>query len=306
MFSTFLTLATAAAATAVPATEYQFALAERAPSVDSALSLEIRYGDQSEKAPGLDELAISLPAGMRLDTSAAPTCSATDDEIRAGGLGACPSSSAVGAGTLEATTGVPGVDPLRTDVHVFNGDQQLIEIVTASGTAAVLATDRLRLESGRLVAHPPAPPGGPPDNRTTVRSVAITVDGPDGYITTPPSCPRPGAWSSTVEVRYTDVQEPVSVTSRTPCTPPATMRVRTRPRVVSAGREVRFRVRVTSKVLGCRAGVRVSIAGRDFVTDARGRATVSMRFGRPGLYRLRAAKVGCAPARATLRVTPRG
>ncbi len=301
MFSELATLTAAAVATAGggPATEYRFALSSQAPATATGLAVEIRYGDQDAKAPGVERLSLSLPPGMRINTAAVPRCTATDDDIRRAGLGACPADSRVGAGTLLATTGLPGVDPLHTDVHVFNGDNELIEIVTAPDTDAVLASDRLKLVAGRLVAHPPAPPGGPPDNRTTVREVAIAIDSRSGYMTTPARCP--GSWSSTAEVRYAAHEAPVLVTAQTPCARPA-IRLRVQPHELPAGKRARLRVRVDSDSAACREGVRIALGGRRWLTSARGRAATTVRFARPGRRRLRAAKPGCLPARAVVRV----
>lgn len=215
MLSALLILAATAAA--APSATYDFSLTERARGVTTGLGIHVTYGEPDEKAPGLDALAFALPRGLRVDTAAVARCGASDDELRAGGLGACPADSEVGQGRLVATTGFPGVDPLEFDVHVLNADGQLIEAVTMPDTSVVVATDRLTVEDGRLVAHPPAPPGGPPDNRTTVREVDVDIEALDGYITTPRRCPRAKRWRSTVIARFAGYDRPVRVTDSTPC-----------------------------------------------------------------------------------------
>ena len=75
----------------------------------------------------------------------------------------------------------------------LNGADQIIEVVTVPGTQTVAGIDRLTVAGNVLSAHPPAIPGGPPDGRTAVKDIKLTIDH-SGYVTTPPECEVPG-WS---------------------------------------------------------------------------------------------------------------
>jgi hypothetical protein len=80
------------------------------------------------------------------------------------------------------------------------------------------------------------------------------------------------------------------------------LRLSVTPRRVRANRLVRLRLRVTR---GSKSGGRVTVrVGRLRVhTATNGRATVRVRFRRPGLHVVRAGRLGSAGARATIRVT---
>ena len=99
-----------------------------------------------------------LPAGTRIDTNAVAKCTATDEELRAQGRRRpAPRARKVGAGTLTAVTGFgPPADPVAGEVTVFNGDGQLIELVTVPDTDRSAGFDRLthrRQHAHRAPAH---------------------------------------------------------------------------------------------------------------------------------------------------------
>lgn len=78
----------------------------------------------------------------------------------------------------------------------------------------VAGMDRLTIAPGRLTAHPPNTPGGPPDGRTAVREVRLRIPrliGPGGrpYVTTPRRC-------LTARYEFADGGETV-VRDSTPC-----------------------------------------------------------------------------------------
>ncbi|MGI8511078.1 MAG: hypothetical protein ACR2NH_00430, partial [Solirubrobacteraceae bacterium] len=181
----------------LPRADYRFELTEAAPNTATGLKLGVFYrhpDDPNRKPPAVTDISFELPDGLRLDTTAVPSCRATDGELRVGGRGACPPASRVGAGSFTAMTGLAGVDPVALDVTVFNGVDQLIELVSFKGTDTTAGSDRLMLAGRRLVAHPPSTPGGPPDGRTVVREANVTIPArrtADGraYITTPLACP---------------------------------------------------------------------------------------------------------------------
>src|SRR5439155_2509293 len=121
-------------------------------------------------------------------------CRASDDEMRLRGSDACPPETRLTVGSFSAMTGAgPPLDPLAGDDHVFNGPNQLIEIITIPGGDASPAFDRLTIDGSTLTAHPPKAPGGPPEGESSVRSIDFQVPvrtaGGRSLITTPPDCP---------------------------------------------------------------------------------------------------------------------
>lgn len=177
-------------------------------------------GDPEAKPPAVTGAVFRLPRGLRINQSAVPLCEASDEEFRAQGRAACPAASRIGSGSLVAMTGFPGVDPVRGDVVAFNGPGEIIEVVFAEGTNLVAGMDRLTIEGRRLVAHPPATPGGPPDGRTAVHEIRLQIPRRVGrarkaYVTAPPRC-RVGVWRSSARYRFADGGETV-VTSRDGC-----------------------------------------------------------------------------------------
>ena len=166
--------------------------------------------------------------------------------------------------------------------------------------------DRLTIEDGRLVAHPPTTPGGPPDGRTTIREIRLDLParvGDDGrpYVTAPPDC-ETGTWVSRAHYEFADGGA-TSLDSASPCTQPA-LDVSVRPARVRAGTTHTFRVAARSADLSCVQRAKVRVAGRRARTGPAGRARVTLRLGRLGLRRVVVAKPGCRPASAVIRVRP--
>jgi hypothetical protein len=304
-------IAAAAASAVAPVqaggqSEYSFGLSSREPSAPTGMSIRALYrhpGDPDAKPPPLDEVVLRMPPGLRFATGAVPACDASDEELRARGRGACPPGSRLGSGRLTAITGFPGADPVETDLTVFNGGDELIELVSFKDTDVTAGSDRLKLQGDSLVAHPPAVPGGPPDGRTTVREIAFRIER-GSFVTTPPGCPAGGQWRSRLTFTFASYRA-ASVDDGTPCVHarvPARMRLSVRPRRVQAGKRTRFRIRVRSRSRACRRGVRVRLGGKRARTNRRGRARVTVRFGRRGRRLVRAAKRGCRSARTRVRV----
>jgi hypothetical protein len=193
---------------------------ESRPGVPTGLALDVRYlnpENRDAKPPSITKVVLRLPEGTRLDTTALPVCEATDEEMRLLGRAACPPDSQVGAGTLEAFVGAPG-DPQRTDVTLFNGRDELIEIVTFAGTNTTAGIDRLRIDGNVLTGNPPATPGGPPDGRTNVGRITWDIPAHGRYLVTPPACD--GAWRTVGEFGFADGGE-ATVVATQPCERPA-------------------------------------------------------------------------------------
>ena len=288
---------------------FELDLSSRAPAASTGLDFHIVYknpADPEAKPPAIRSAVFTLPRGLRIDDSALPQCTATDEELRAQGRGACPAASRVGSGKLEAMTGFPGVDPLTADVVAFNGDGQIIEVVFVEGTNTVAGMDRLTIEGRKLVAHPPATPGGPPDGRTAVREIRLSVPARSGrggaYVTTPPAC-LAGGWTTRAHYEFEGGGE-TTLFSRSPCRRPR-LRVVARPRRMRAGERRALQIVARSGRPACVRRALVKAAGRRARTGPTGRLRLAVRFGSAGLKTVTVEKRGCRTGRAQIRVLPR-
>jgi hypothetical protein len=310
-----LALAAAPAAAAGERAELELPFKQTTVATESGVNLLVRYlnpEDRAAKPPAITKVVIRLPEGSRIDTTAVPVCTASNDEIQARGRDACPAASKVGDGKLKAYAGTPG-DPVTTDLTLFNGPRQLIEVVSFEGTNATAGIDRLTIEGAVLTGAPPFVPGGPPDGRTAVSEIAWDIPARGGYLVTPPTCG--GSWTTVGEFGFSDGGE-TRVEFEQPCVrprvdspPPAEATVRiaaAAPRALVRGRRTRVRVRLASDDPACLRGATVRIGRRAARTDAAGRASfvALVRWRRPAA-RLRVTTPACGTARATLRVRRR-
>ena len=196
-----------------------------APSASTGVHVDVQLGNpvgSPHKPSPLTGAVIRLPKGTVINTGARPQCSAPDAEMQVAGTLACPSDSQVGKGSLEGQTGFGApIDPLVGDDTVFNGKDELIEIVTPPGAPAPAAgVDRLTIQGSTLTAHPPTVPGGPPDYKTAIKRITFVIPaygvGDKSYVTTPPSCPRSGHWRTFATFYFADGTTN-RVTADTPC-----------------------------------------------------------------------------------------
>jgi len=288
--------------------DFAMDMGTKQPGAPATLQFDIVYrngSDPNGKPPPISGAVFHLPEGTGIDTNAVPRCTATDEEIRAVGTGACPADSKVGSGKLTAITGFgPPADPANADVTIFNGDRQLIEVVTAPDTDRALGSDRVTIEGSTLTAHPPATPGGPPDGRTSVKEIHLMIDR-TGYATAPPDCPSGGRWSYSSSYEFADGSRDENAgtleCSRAGAARPL-IAVAARPATVRAGHRVTVRFGVRSSRASCRVAAKVRFAGKRAFTDSRGRARITTKL-RPGRHRFSVSKRGCRTARGTLTAT---
>lgn len=307
--------------------EFSLELHSHQPAASTGLTLRVLYRDPANpdgKPSPIKKVVIEAPAGLRFDGGAVPACKATDEQLRAMGRRACPPESRVGEGTLTAFTGAGAGDPVEADATVFNGGDQLIELISFKGTDSTAGMDRLKIDGSTLTAHPPTTPGGPPDGRTSVREIKLRIEPRESgagsarrvFITTPPECPAGGTWSSRGTFDFENgTTETIAAT--TACEPGAgrpaagdratRVQVAVSPRLAVSGRRTRFRVRVRSADAGCVAGRGVRIGRSRAVTDGGGRAVLVgtvMRRGRVAVYFARAG-AGCRTLPLRIRVRAR-
>ena len=211
-------LVSVAPAAADPRADYALKLASQTPGTPTALTLHILYknpDDPRGKPPPVRFVDLALPAGTRLVRSAVPPCEASDQELMALGAQACPDSR-VGGGAITVMTGLgPPVDPFATDVVILATPTGVIEVVNDRTTGRTIATERLDLQHGHLIAHPAAYPGGPPDGQTSVRRIDDRIAA-RGYVIAPGRCPADGLWRSRGTFGFADGSKAV-VDSTTPC-----------------------------------------------------------------------------------------
>ena len=78
-------------------------------------------------------------------------------------VAACPDQSRVGTGAITVMTGFAPLDPFPTDVTLFRGAGELIELLTRQGGEETIAFERLKMDGARMTADVQQAPGGPPE-----------------------------------------------------------------------------------------------------------------------------------------------
>lgn len=230
--------------------------------------------DPQGDPPALRGMAIEGPAGGRVDTSAAPRCTATDAQLKQQGEAACPGDSRIGAGTTTLAMDLFGRQSFA--VGIFNAPSQELDVVK-SGPQVVAVVRDVYEGNGFSNVVPTCIAGGqPPDGCPSDQARIVSSDfavppivsgsGPDrrSLLTTPPACPESGAWASRMGFRYADgVTE--TVVSHQPCTRPGL-------RFESARRGERCRrsraVGLTGRDLREVEQVEFSVDGRPVARDA--------------------------------------
>lgn len=307
--------------TSAPAAAGQFSLrfTARTPRTVTGAQLHavVRRGSPNEKPSPLRSEVLDLPAGARFDGSAVPACHATDQQIQLEGPTACPADTRVGSGTLQLAIGSP-LDPENADVSIFNWGKGTIEVVSPPGSNATLAIDRGNFTGpGQLTNHPPKGPGGPPDFETSVSAADFTYlnrhsRAGGGFITTPPSCPRSGLWTSHITYSTADGRT-YHASSTTPCVGRArsgalgrtAIRVTLHPSRVAANAPARVRVSLTSRAARCVRGAHIRLGRIHAKASRRGRALLTVPRTHAGRYRVTASKRGCRTGVAVFTVIAR-
>ena len=187
--------------------------------VSSGLTTFMTWSDPA--APGgvpkvIKQITLRFPGGTLFDTSALPTCSASDTAIKRIGASACPAASKLGAGT---TVGAArGGVRFNTLVALFNAPGKIIVLVTLNG--APITEFRDTVQRSAIIVHPVLPPG------VSLERLFLRV-GPHSsghgharkaYMRTPSSCPKSGRWKIISTFRYADSSSE-TLTSTTPCRP---------------------------------------------------------------------------------------
>jgi hypothetical protein len=164
-----------------------------------------------------------LPKGLKLDTKAAPTCSASDVAIQQN-PNACPSNTQIAKGSAVVNTGLaPPVTTFSGPVKGYNGGKSLILVAVVQGTTIVIRTQITGSASKGFHLVAPVkpnclPPGTPSDNppcggkEAPIQSFTLTTlnkhkgSGKNRHdlLTAPPTCPKKG-WTFGVHVTFRSI-----------------------------------------------------------------------------------------------------
>jgi hypothetical protein len=182
------------------------------------------------------QLDVTLPKGMKLDTKAASTCSASDLDFQNKGSAACPSGTKIATGSAVVNTGLaPPVTKINATVEGFNGGKTLILYIVPQGAQPIVIRAKITGSASRgmhLVTNVQPnciPPGKPSDNppcqgkeapiETFVLNTLSKHKGSGSkrhdLITTPSSCPSKG-WKFGVKVTFAHIP-PQNVSTQVSC-----------------------------------------------------------------------------------------
>ena len=179
--------------------------------------------DPSGDPPYMRRMTFYPPAGFRYDTTVPARCTASDLELQLRGAAACPEGSKLASGTAR---GKFMGSETTLEVNQFNNEGGTVMVIR-SPLVATVSRGRFGPDGSVTYESPtcyPALVTCPTDNALQMGS---DVSGPpyvrDGraYATTPPKCPKSGAWQSPVRFWWADGSGETVVTKQ-PCTRPST------------------------------------------------------------------------------------
>ena len=170
----------------------------------AAVDLHMTWADPGEpnaKPQQVHRLTLAFPAGTRIDTSAFPSCKASDKQVKAKGPSACPRATRLATGRSLATT---GSSEIHADVVLINAPKQIIVVVLVN--KAVFAVYRDTVTRSTVTVNFALP--------AVVSLLDLRIHIPlhgSGrgakrriYFKTPSTCPASGAWSMTATSLYAD------------------------------------------------------------------------------------------------------
>jgi hypothetical protein len=169
------------------------------------------------QVPPQRELRFVFPRGTRFRLRSVPNCAASDQQIIADGLAACPAGSRVGSGGATLFLGAAGL--LKATAYVVAA-RPTVAIIFTTDSGTVLRVLRATVNRNRVAATLPAVqlPGGYELAITQVRvSLRRAGTRANPLIRTPKTCPRSGRWKFVYLPRYDDPYGVQRSTSTTPC-----------------------------------------------------------------------------------------
>jgi hypothetical protein len=189
----------------------------RQPGVSTGFTTQMTWVDPG--APNgvpktIGKIRLRFPRGTNFDTSALPTCPASDKAIKTRGASACPPKSKLGSGS---TIGVfTSGAQITTSVTLFNARHQIVVLVTLNGAFVTEFRDEVQRDT--IIVNPALPSG------VSLKRLALRVDphstgrgaARKAYMRTPQSCPAGGHWTIGGTFTYAD-RSSQNVTSTTRC-----------------------------------------------------------------------------------------
>lgn len=210
-----LTAVLASPSTAVASPSFELRLDSERPATVTGVQLKIEFAGDPPLAQR--QVDLILPAGSVIDGTAVATCRATDSELMLQGPAACPEASRIGEGTLELATSSP-LDPFVDDAVVFNAGDALAELFTERRSGGNTAVGRRRITAPNVLSETlGSTPGLGPDGESAVKRIDLTIK--PSVVTTPPTCPASGRWTSRLQYTTSDGEQHVE-TAETPCRRP--------------------------------------------------------------------------------------
>jgi hypothetical protein len=176
---------------------------------------------EGEQVPPQRVLHTVYPRGTEFDLKTAKgkrNCTATDEEITAEGVGACPSASQVGSGNGMLFLGLLGT--WDVDAYLFTA-RPGFALVVAAESGTVLKVIRMTIDGNEVTGEitPSAPlPGGyqPAFTQFFLRTEESGTKRHPG-LRTPDRCPKSGRWKFTYLPEYVEPYGVQRSTSTMPC-----------------------------------------------------------------------------------------
>ena len=219
----FVAASGSAAASPQFAATFQINYTSKVPGTSSGLTGLATWtdpGEQFGKPAALKKIVFAFNPGTKFDTSALPACKATDQQVRALGVHACPANTVAGRGD---TTGIAtGGFPLTTVVSFFNAKEQIIVVVELNGKKLTFFRDDAK--GATITANLVIPAGISltklhvvfPAHSSRKRHGKKKAGKKRAYLTTPTICPPSGVWTTNATFSY-DNGFTHTLSSDTPC-----------------------------------------------------------------------------------------
>lgn len=166
----------------------------------AAVDLHMTWADPGEpngKPQQVHKLRLAFPAGTRIDTAAMTRCTATDKQVRAKGVSACPRASRLATGKSLATT---GSSEIHADVVLINARREIIVVVLVDKAVFAVYRDDVTRSTVTVNFALPAV--------ISLLDLKIHIPvhkhGSRIYFRTPATCPPSGVWTMTATSSYAD------------------------------------------------------------------------------------------------------
>jgi hypothetical protein len=172
---------------------------------------------EGEQVPPQRVLHTVYPRGTKFDLKKSGNCTATDDELIAGGVAACPSASQVGAGNGKLFLGLLGT--WDVDAYLFTA-RPGFALVVAAESGPVLKVIRMTIDGNEVtgdISRTSLPGGYQPAFTQFFLRTEKTGNARHPGLRTPKTCPKSGRWKFTYLPEYVEPYGVQRSTSTMPC-----------------------------------------------------------------------------------------